>query len=298
MSAQVFKSKGDVIAYITTLESEEAILFGNLCFEIKNKMSALVRNQISQTMNIENQKAIVEREAAVRKAKNEEIKQLKETILAKDALILEKENDKRLSDELLKIKNDEIKQYQASLIKKEEVVSEIRTNLNLQQDKVPELNQPLEDSRIFPSQRLNENENKRIKLQMSINTKIPIYVRQIAGKTLTLEVENFDTIRDVKAKISDKEGISPDNQLLIYGGRVLEDGGKLSDYAILEKSTLNLWVLRRNYMPIFVKTLTGKTILLEMEASETVENLKSKIQDREGIPSASQQLLYGGKFLR
>ena len=125
-----------------------------------------------------------------------------------------------------------------------------------------------------------------------------IFVKTLTGKTIALVTHPNETFADIKAKIQDKEGIPPDQQRLIFDGMQPKDEHTLSFYSIQENYTLHLVLHLKGRIQIFVKIFTGKIITFEVEPSDTIEDVKAKIQDKEGIPPDQHHLFYNGQQLK
>ena len=72
---------------------------------------------------------------------------------------------------------------------------------------------------------------------------LQVFVKTFAGKTLTVEVEPDESVESLKNKLQSKEGIPPNQQRILFGGKQLDSKKSISDYGIEDESTMNM-VLR------------------------------------------------------
>lgn len=147
-----------------------------------------------------------------------------------------------------------------------------------------------------------ELENRRFISDYSIQNKsvidlvveIEVYVvTSLPQKRMALELKSNDTIRSVKDKIRVQTKISPYQQVLLFNGKQLDDVHSLNYYNIENKSTLFLYVT----VEIIVTMSTGTDVRLNLFESNTIKNVKERIQLSEDIPCDMQRLYFLSRLL-
>ena len=161
---------------------------------------------------------------------------------------------------------------------------------------------PEQQKLIFDGKQLIDNktlEDYNIKNEfifyLILKNKMQISIQRLCDnniiKTLQLDVESTDTIGIIKEKIYDKEGIPWEQQKLFIDGKQLENYSTISFYNIQKESVIILIQCINIYVKIPSK---NNIITLNIIPSDTIEDIKKKIYDKEGIPIARQKLYFDG----
>lgn len=125
-----------------------------------------------------------------------------------------------------------------------------------------------------------------------------IFLKMTANKkVIALQVQPKHTVAEMKAKIHEIQNVPPNDQRLIYMGKLLEDSKTVGEYNIERGSVLPLVLFKHDSIQIYVKTVTSKTINVVASIYDTIVQVKSKIRRIERIRKSEQCLLLDGKKL-
>ena len=100
-----------------------------------------------------------------------------------------------------------------------------------------------------------------------------IFVRTLTGKTMTVDVSETENVAGLKRILHEREGIPADQMRLVFAGKELNEERALSDYNISKASTVTLVLRLRGGFQIFVRTLTGKTMTLDVESTDSIDSV-------------------------
>jgi ubiquitin len=129
-----------------------------------------------------------------------------------------------------------------------------------------------------------------------------IFVKTLAGETITIDVEQSDSIENVKQKIQDREGVAPNDIFLVYSGKVLEDARTLSDYNIQKEATVSMYYKFAegngasdnpfkisNWVELYnVRFFLDSHFILDNDLNENTEGYSAYVKDGEILANDGQ----------
>lgn len=157
----------------------------------------------------------------------------------------------------------------------------------------------LEDGRTLADYSIGEGATIRLAYLPSTGVGMQVFVRDPdGGAYITLDVFASDSTENIKTKIQNLLGYTPSLQRIYYNGTLLRDGYTLTDYNVQNESRFELIVMVPGAFQIIVQVVsTGRLYTIDSEPSDTIENVKTKVQGRLGTPPDRQRLYYAGRLL-
>ena len=140
----------------------------------------------------------------------------------------------------------------------------------------------------------NISHNSTINLSFNSENGIIIFIKRPNEKLITLDVSKAETIYIIKRKIQLKENLLPQNYKLLLERTKLDDNNNLYNYEIKSETIFEYIFDAIGKYQIFIKTVSSRTISLDVDSWFTIEDIKELYYDREGIPSNQQRLIFNG----
>jgi len=158
---------------------------------------------------------------------------------------------------------------------------------------VPDQTLLFDDNELDDPTTLNENGIKHGNT-LDLKPAMKIHVKHWDGTKLTLDVKPDDTLDSVKETVNEELGIPKPQQRLTFDGKPLrKDSKTLEEYKIQDQDTLHL-----EPMEVHVKTPDGKTLTFRVEPTDTIEDVKDKVEEKIGLPVPDQRMLFDGEELK
>jgi len=141
---------------------------------------------------------------------------------------------------------------------------------------------------------------------LAVRDFIELTIKTIVGLNITVDLKPSDLVSVLKNRIYQQIGVPDHQQQLVFAGETLESGRTLESYRIMNDNSIDMDVIDQNPDPvaaaertysIFIKTLTGRTLRVEVVPTDTIRTVKERIFRMEEIPLDEQRLIFAGRQL-